>query len=276
MRKSAIAFVFLLPVRPASGLSEVQATQAREVVLDREWQEIERKQLQERLENWNRAVLRTKDVPPPGDPTVDVEDLRIPQKARKERDAAWRELQKNKLESAERKATKALAIFPDYWGAYLVRGEIRLRSGHKEAAEADFQNAIAAKPDASQIPGAIAAIYLRSGLPDMALWHIRNAILSFGESSESLCFKGEVEFMLKRFDEAELSFRRSLAIDPGNHLSIFYIARICSASERYDETIQLLRPLLNQKNLKVEKLQVVALIEHAERLRSRQTQAPKQ
>ncbi len=268
-----ITFAF---VKPPFCSSEPQ--DPRPVLLDSERREIERKQLQETfsrsLEEWDRTLRHMNRPPPPGASTVDVEELRIPKKARNQRNAAWLELRKNKLDSAEKKATKAIAIYSQDPNAYLIRGEVRLKSGRAEAAQADFEEAISIKPDSVWMERAIAAAYLRNKQPDMALLRIKSGIARTGENSASLCLKGEAEFTMKQFDQAELSFRRSLSLDPGNHLAVFYLARICFKAGRYDESIGLLRPLLSEPDLKVDRLQIVALIDHAARLLSMRTRTP--
>jgi tetratricopeptide (TPR) repeat protein len=280
IRAFATLLILLLPGKPVHSSPEPQSVQDRPVLLDTERQEIERRQREEsfrrNLENWDRRVRDMKrGAPPPGAQTVDVEELRVPKKARDERNRAWRELQKNKLDSAEKRATRAIAFYPDYVGAYVLRGEIRLRTGRIEAAEADFEKAAALRPDEALVPTWIAVIFLRGERPDLALGRINSVIGRFGENAWNVLVKGQAEFNLQRFDQAELSFRRGLALKKtGDHLSFFYLARICCADGRHDEAIALLRPLLDESHLKVDRLQVIALIEHAEHLKSLQTQAP--
>src|SRR5215471_13898474 len=68
--------------------------------------------------------------------------LHIPGKAKDEYQKAQKALKKNDAEAAKMHLNQAIALYPNYDLAYFALGNLELAAGHRDAARADFEQAV--------------------------------------------------------------------------------------------------------------------------------------
>ena len=68
--------------------------------------------------------------------------LKIPGKAKNEYHKAEKALKKNDVQSANLHLKQAIALYPNYDLAYFTLGKLELDAGHRDAAKADFEQAV--------------------------------------------------------------------------------------------------------------------------------------
>jgi Tfp pilus assembly protein PilF len=109
--------------------------------------------------------------------TISVAQYRVPDKAREEFNKAHENLEKGRLEDANRHLTRALDLYPDYADALTLRGILALDHKQTEAAIADLDHAI--KSDGSY---ALAYMVMGSALNQESKYDEAIQSLQRGES----------------------------------------------------------------------------------------------
>lgn len=79
---------------------------------------------------------------PSGGATVSVSQFKVPEKARKEYDRAYKAFSEGKFDEAKEKIGKALGIYENFAEALTLRGILAVNDGNHEGGEADLQKAI--------------------------------------------------------------------------------------------------------------------------------------
>ena len=111
---------------------------------------------------------------------------------------------------------KAIEISPDYVSAWYNKGNSLRDSGKFVEAIESFNKAISLQPDNFKAMGNIALILCQQQKCAKALKYTQQAVAI--ESDDALAWEinGYILFSLKQYDKAELSYHKSLDINPKN------------------------------------------------------------
>lgn len=112
-------------------------------------------------------------------PTVSVNELRVPSKAREAANRGRQALVDGRFEEARKQLDRALAVDPTYGLALALHGILLLRQNKQEQAAADFQQAIDADPD-------LGVAYAGLGTTYNSLGRFKDALVPLGQSVEIL------------------------------------------------------------------------------------------
>jgi tetratricopeptide (TPR) repeat protein len=158
---------------------------------------------------WARFELATKgQSSTDGKPTISVNQLGAPNKARKAIQKALEAWHMNKLADADRYADEALAAYPRYAAALTIRGIIALESGPQQACE-DLQKAIEYDPNYGPAHLALGSAYNRLGRYDDAARTLDRALAiaptswqGYYELSVTSLGKGDFKAALRLVEKA--------------------------------------------------------------------------
>lgn len=165
----------------------------------------------------------------PGQQTVSVRQLRIPEKAQAALKKAQNAADKGKLDEARQQIAKALAIEPKYSEAMAFLGVVNLRAGDVNSAADDFQKAIQLDNNNAMAYVAIGSLYnVKSQFDDalreldrgvalnphlwQAHYEISKAELGKGDYSAALKEVEKAQGLLGQHEFAPMHFVRALAL----------------------------------------------------------------
>jgi len=120
-------------------------------------------------------------------------------------------LAEGRLGEAEAHYRKALRINPLDEHAYLGLGAIHLRQGRPEAAIEDFEQGVARKTDA-QAEFTLAMLLLRTGKPDSAAAHLREALRIRPDYPQAHCAMGNLLAQQGKLEDAGRRYRDALRL----------------------------------------------------------------
>jgi tetratricopeptide (TPR) repeat protein len=115
---------------------------------------------------------------------------------------------------AKKALEKSLRISPGYRSAKNYYGLLLYSMGDDEKAVEHLSSAIAGEEMNESTSMSLALMYMRKGDLEEAMGILHGILESGGESADLLYFLGEVNFGLKRLEEAEEFYRRSLQKNP--------------------------------------------------------------
>ena len=137
-------------------------------------------------------------------PTISVEELKAPEKARKSYKQAAEAYRRGRFEEVEKFLAKALKVYPKYAAAWTLLGLARLTARRFSDAEQPLQTAIENDPKASA--------------PFFALGSLHN--------------------MERRFDEAETETEQGLALTPDSSWGYFELCRALLGKKEYEAVLK--------------------------------------
>lgn len=153
---------------------------------------------------------------PEGRVLVNVRELSVPEKAKKEYAEAQKRLSKGDTEGATERLKRAVEISPQYVAAWNYLGTIAYQTKQFPEAEQYFREALRANPDAFEPTVNLGGVLL-------ALEQVKDAIV-YNEKAVQLrpadalanAQLGIGYYQVGRFDEAERYLRRAKALDPAH------------------------------------------------------------
>ena len=141
---------------------------------------------------------------------VSVQQLKVPGKARAAFKRAQEALSKQNAERALQEVTKALAIYPQYAEALVLRGILKLDQEHPEAALNDFDEALKNDPSYPMAYIALGATYNRMSKFDDALRALDRGVAlaptswqAYFEIGKAYLGRGEFTTSLRQLDKAQ-------------------------------------------------------------------------
>lgn len=144
--------------------------------------------------------------------TVNVHDLNVPGKARKEFEKGVERLQKRDAEGSIAHFKEATNAFPDYYEAFYQLGVANLELRRGDEAELALQKAIDLSGGHSADPQfALGALLCDRGAYADAEKVIRKGLENDTVSGRGYLFLGQAQFGLNRIEEAEKSARKALS-----------------------------------------------------------------
>jgi type IV pilus assembly protein PilF len=160
--------------------------------------------------------------------TVPVQELAVPEKARKAYAEAQRQLARRNQKKAIESLQTAVRIAPDFSGAWNNLGTMYYKSAQYEKAEESFRAALAASPESFEPLVNLGGVLLTLNRPSEAYTFNLYSVLERPEDALANSQMGMNYFALGRLDLARKYLDQARRIDPG-HFSRpqLLLAEIC-------------------------------------------------
>jgi tetratricopeptide (TPR) repeat protein len=123
-------------------------------------------------------------------------------------------LQQGRMNEATAQFQKALAIKPDDAEAHYNLGDVFLQQGRMNEATAQFQKALAIKPDDAEAHNNLGDIFLQQGRLDEAIAQFQKALAIKPDDAEPYYNLGNAFLQQGRMDEAIAHYQKALEINP--------------------------------------------------------------
>ncbi|MGB6042726.1 MAG: tetratricopeptide repeat protein [Pirellulales bacterium] len=133
------------------------------------------------------------------------------------------------IEKAALRAKWALDIDRNFADAWILRGNVKLARGDREEALADFQRALAYRPDDIQLTQQIAQLYVSLQHPDRALMYFQNLAQQFPlteQPQDLLLLQAETCETLGRLQNAVGCYRLASKLEPSSAELFYRLARL--------------------------------------------------
>ncbi|KAI5116078.1 hypothetical protein M0805_009288 [Coniferiporia weirii] len=105
-----------------------------------------------------------------------------------------------------------------------LRGSFRFLMGDSQGAREDLEAAIAAQPENTQSWVKIASVHMEQGEPEPAFDAFEEAIKHDPKDPDIYYHRGQVMFIMQKFDEAAENYSKSLELDPDFVFSYIQLA----------------------------------------------------
>jgi tetratricopeptide (TPR) repeat protein len=160
--------------------------------------------------------------------TVSVQDLAIPEKARKAYEAAQRQLARRNQKKAIECLETAVRLAPGFSGAWNNLGTLFYKSAQYDKAEESFRAALTASPESFEPLVNLGGVLLTLNRPSEAYTFNLYSVLERPEDALANSQMGMTYFALGRLDLARKYLNGARRIDPG-HFSRpqLLLAEIC-------------------------------------------------
>lgn len=155
------------------------------------------------------------------------EDLKVPEKARKEFDLGMKAMQANDLAEAQKHLEKAIADYPEYARAYNALGVVYIRSGQADKGREAFEKAVALDNNNAEALINLAKIRLREKNKAEAEKLLTRATLAAPANPEALTLLASVQFAEDKYEEAAATASKVHAIE--DHEKYYAVAHYIAA-----------------------------------------------
>jgi len=185
-------------------------------------------------------------VPSQCAPVVDVETLRIPEKARKAFQEGLRYLKKNEPGKAEKQLRRAISDYPKYHHAYNALGILYTRSERLKEAQDQFVKAVEIEPSNKAAQRNLGFILLLQKEPAKAIGPLLAATRLDQSDARSFDYLGEAYFQTGQASEAKRIFEKCLTLNPGLYEVTFRLGEICVQTSDLTQALAYFRQVLTQ------------------------------
>jgi tetratricopeptide (TPR) repeat protein len=115
---------------------------------------------------------------------------------------------------AEAAFRRVVEIDPNYADGFVNVARALVEEGDQGRAAVELQKALALQPELPKAHYFLALTLKAAGRYEEALDHLNRAVAAFPRDRVVLDQIGRIQFLLRRYDEAILTLRRTLAVDP--------------------------------------------------------------
>jgi Tfp pilus assembly protein PilF len=171
-------------------------------------------------------VRRTNVRPSNGMAPVSAAELRVPQNARAEVLKAISALQKNRVQEAHDRLTRALRIYPDYAEAHNALGVIYFKNGERERSQREFENAIRVDSKHAAANLNLGRILLDERRFVEAEQYTSNAAASDPTNAESWLLLAMAQLFQNKFDDAIKNANRVHQLPHDRFAVCHYVASV--------------------------------------------------
>jgi tetratricopeptide (TPR) repeat protein len=187
------------------------------------------------------------NVPPAGNPVVDVKTLRVPEKAQEELHKGLESLNKNEFEKAAQRFQAAIKICPQFYQAHNNLGVAYLKVGRMEAAEKEFARAVEIEPD--NLIGLKNLAYIRMNLHryQEAIAPLSKAVRLDADDPKAEMYLGEAYLMGEDSVKAKGRFLKAVLLDPQLAHAHYRLGYIFLEGGQYDEALKHFQHFLSLK-----------------------------
>jgi len=175
-------------------------------------------------------------VTPPERPVVSVPEMaqRVPKDAEKALEKALEQRRKGQIGAATQSINKALAIFPSYFQALTVRGELSIRQGKMADALADFSEALKMNPDFEPALRGSGFCKLQQRNVAEAAFDLERALKLNPLDSDAHLYFGIATLALDRRTDARNSLEQALQLAPAGAVTArIYLANLNALEGHY-------------------------------------------
>ena len=162
------------------------------------------------------VMLQLIPEPPPfrsGD-VVGVIDARVPSEAKAALEKGRAALAEQKTEVAKSYFEKAAKIFPDYYDAYMLLGQLHMDASNWEKAEASFRQAVRSNPKAVTAQVSLGEVYRREKKFSEAQKSLEEALRLDNNSWQSNFTLGRIHWELNDIVKAGKYIARTIELEP--------------------------------------------------------------
>lgn len=182
-----------------------------------------------------------------GSPTVSVSKFKIPEKARKEYEKGAEAFAKNKLDEAHKHIDKALAIYPNYAEALVIRGLLSTNGNDAQAGEADLQAAITADPNYGMAYIAMGAILNQGHRYEEAKRVLQRGVSLSPNSWQGYFETGKAAMGLSDYEAALKNVERAHSLVKDDYAPIHFLkANALLGLKQYDKAVAELEQFLSR------------------------------
>ena len=159
---------------------------------------------------------------------------RVPRDAEKAYEKALEQKRKSEFDRATESITKALTIFPTYFQAFTLRGELGIKQGRTAEALADFSEALKINPDFEPALRGSGFCKLQQRKIAEAALDLGRAVELNSRDSDAHLYFGIATLALDRRIEARNSLEQALQLAPGGAVTArIYLANLNAKEGRY-------------------------------------------
>lgn len=156
-------------------------------------------------------------------PTVSVNDLEAPSKAKSKLASATKAANKSEFSKAWKLVNEAIRIAPSWGRAYLLRGALSFTNHNYISAESDFATAVARDPNNALALTEMGKLYATTDQYERARTYLRRALQLPPVQWPTYLEMARLDVLQHRFAEAHEMAARAMACQPAPPAGIHYI-----------------------------------------------------
>lgn len=178
------------------------------------------------------------DVPPEGNPVVDVKTLQVPKKAKEQLHKGLEYLNKGEFDKAAQHFEAAIEISPEFYQAHNNLGVASIKLDRVEDAEKHFSRAVEIEPE--NVVGLKNLAYIRMNLQryQEAIDPLAKALRLDGNDAKAEMYLGEAYVMEKEEASAKKHFLKAILLNPQLAHAYYRLGFIFLNEKHYDEALK--------------------------------------
>ncbi len=145
--------------------------------------------------------------------------------------------QLNKIDIAEEKVDKALAIEPEWTKALILRAQIAVQRDNLDLARELFENVLEKAPDNDRIRKMLAQILMETKAYDDAVQLYQNVLDNKPDDGESQFAIALIYLEQKKYDDAQIFLKKLINKPAWDARASFYLGRIEFKKEHYETAL---------------------------------------
>jgi len=193
-----------------------------------------------------QPIEDAKTLPPQRGAVVDMETLRVPEKARLAYQKGVKYMSGNEPRRAEKELRRAISEHADFHLAHNALGILYTKSERLKEAQDQFAKAVEIKPSYKPALLNLGLVLLLQREPAKAIGPLLAATRLEQSDARSFDYLGEAYFLTGQLNEAKQNFERCLVLDPTVPGVAFRLGEICARTTDYRQALAYFRQVLEQ------------------------------